>query len=188
MKIATVRLRSISPYSQSRQLFDVPKKDGESWDDFERRTWREKCHVNPAGNVVIPPMCFKWALDAASKYRGEKIPGKGAKTWSKKFAAGLLCADPVVLPTRKDDVRGEWISANSDGRRGSGTRVPRCFPMIDSWDGTLTVAILDPEITEPVFRRHMETAGQFIGIGRFRPENGGYLGRFEVVSLDVKEQ
>jgi hypothetical protein len=45
------------------------------------------------------------------------------------------------------------------------------------------VFILDPIITEDVFREMVEIAGMFIGIGRFRPEKGGTNGRFRIKSL-----
>jgi hypothetical protein len=39
---------------------------------------------------------------------------------------------------------------------------------------------LDDTITEEVFKLHIEQAGQFIGLGSFRPRNNGYYGRFKV--------
>ena len=39
-------------------------------------------------------------------------------------------------------------------------------------------------ITEEVFRYHLEQAGTFIGIGRFRPRNNGYYGRFKLDSME----
>ena len=32
-------------------------------------------------------------------------------------------------------------------------------------------------------RGHLKEAGQFIGLGRFRPRKNGYYGRFEIVSI-----
>lgn len=46
--------------------------------------------------------------------------------------------------------------------------------------------ILDEIITEEVFREHLADAGSFIGIGRFRPRNNGFYGRFLVESVDWK--
>jgi hypothetical protein len=39
---------------------------------------------------------------------------------------------------------------------------------------------LDETITEEVFKLHLEESGKFIGIGRFRPQNNGFYGRFKV--------
>ena len=47
--------------------------------------------------------------------------------------------------------------------------------------------ILDDILNEEVFLKVLQAAGQFIGIGRFRPQNKGYYGRFEVKSLEWAE-
>ena len=43
MHIARAKLVGLSPYSQSR-FHDTPKKEKESADDHESRTWRERLH------------------------------------------------------------------------------------------------------------------------------------------------
>ena len=68
---------------------------------------------------------------------------------------------------------------------------PRHSPVVDTgWLMTFDVYILDPIITEAIFREMVEIAGMFIGIGRFRPEKGGTNGRFglkELVWQDNRE-
>ena len=44
----------------------------------------------------------------------------------------------------------------------------------------MTFYILDETVTEDVFKNILEQAGAFIGIGRFRPRNNGFYGRFKV--------
>ena len=92
--------------------------------------------------------------------------------------------DPLVLPIKKDEVEGEWLFVPSDGKPGGSTRVSKCFPLIHEWQGEVTWYVLDETITEDVFRRHLVEAGNFIGVGRFRPARGGFYGRF--VTEDVK--
>lgn len=184
---ATVELESASPYSQSR-MHDTPKEAKERPDDYEKRVWREKAHVNKDGNLFIPPMVFKNCLSEAAKYLSQQVPGKGKQTFTKHFDAGVIVTDPLVLPEKKDTVPGEWINANADGKKGSGTRVKRCFPVVQAWKGKMTFLILDHTITEDAFKYHLEQAGSFIGIGRFRPRNGGYYGRFIVKKVDWQEQ
>lgn len=182
MKTAIATLRSISPYSQSRH-YDVPKLNKELPKDYEARTWRERLHTNGEGNVYIPPMSFKNCLSEAAKYLGIQIPGKGKSTYTKHFEAGVLVMEPLVLPLKRDDVAGEWLFVPSDGIRGSGKRVDKCFPTIQEWGGEVTFFVLDETITEDVFLNHLTQAGQFIGIGRFRPRNNGFYGRFAVESV-----
>jgi len=182
MHIASARLKSVSPYSQSR-YHAIPRDPKETDGDHERRTWRERCHSTDDGRIFIPPMAFKNCLSEAAKFLGKQIPGKGKSTYTKHFEAGVLVLEPLVLPLRKEEVEGEWLHVPSDGVRGSGKRVMKCFPLIRQWEGEVTFHILDNLITEDVFLEHLEEAGKFIGIGRFRPRNNGFYGRFEVVGL-----
>jgi hypothetical protein len=181
MKTAVCTLKSASAYSQSRHYTDeVPKLNKESPSDYEKRTWRDRCHFNEAGNVIIPPMSFKKCLEESAQFLGEKIQGKGQSTWSKHFLAGVLVLEPLVLPVKKEELKCEWLYVPSDGKRGGPKRVSKCFPIIHEWSGKITFTILDELITEDVFKHHLEQAGTFIGIGRFRPRNGGFYGRFIV--------
>jgi hypothetical protein len=182
MKKATVTLTSASPYSQSRLYSaEVPKLEKESAADYDARNWREHQHYDrKTGEVYIPPMALKNALMECAQYLGEKIPGKGNATWTKHFTAGLLVTDPIMLGVKKDETEGETFMCHADGKRNSGTRVPRKFPVIHDWEATATFYILDESITKDVFTRYLEEAGKFIGVGRFRPRNGGFYGRFHV--------
>ena len=186
MIIATAELESISPYSQSKHHV-TPKKERELPKDYEERTWRERLHVNKDGFVFIPPMAFKNCVAEIAKFLGTQIPGKGKSTYTKHFEAGILVADEVKLPFKKMDVQGEWLFLPSDGKRGSGTRVEKCYPVMPEWKATVIFYILDEIITQDVFRDHLEKAGQFIGIGRFRPRNNGFYGRFRVLKLDWQQ-
>jgi hypothetical protein len=186
MIIATAELEGISPYSQSKHHVTA-KKERELPKDFEERTWRERMHVNKEGFVFIPPMAFKNCVAEIAKFLGTQIPGKGKSTYTKHFEAGILVTDEVVLPFKKADVQGEWLFLPSDGKRGSGTRVDKCYPVMPEWKATVIFYILDEIITQDVFKDHLEKAGQFIGIGRFRPRNNGFYGRFRVKSLNWQQ-
>ena len=183
MKTAIATLKSVSPYSQSRHYTDPPKEDKEGPADYEKRTWRERLHINSDGYVFIPPMAFKNCLSDAAKFLSVKIPGKNMATYTKHFEAGILVTDPLVLPIRKEDVAGEWLFLPPNGRRGGGNRVDKCMPCIPQWSGDVTFYVLDETITSEVLLDHLEQAGKFIGIGRFRPRNNGFYGRFEVQSF-----
>jgi len=182
MKTATVRLKSVSPYGQGK-YHDTEKLEKESPANYEKRTWREKLHVNKDGYVFIPPMAFKNCLSECAKYLSIKIPGKGQATYTKHFEAGISISEPVVLDIKKEDVPAECLFVPSDGRRGGTKRVSKYFPVIHDWKGTLIIHIFDETITEDVLKKHLEQAGQFIGVGRFRPRNNGYYGRFNVKSI-----
>ena len=182
MRIATCKLSSISPYSQSR-YHETPKLNKEQPDDYRQRTWREHRHYDENG-VYIPPMTFKNCLSEAAKFLSVQIPGKGKSTYTKHFEAGVLVLEPCPLGIKKEDVEHENLFLPSDGVRGSGKRVIKTYPVIREWATTCTFYVQDDMITEEVFRYHLEQAGTFIGIGRFRPRNNGYYGRFKLDSME----
>lgn len=183
MHKALATLRGVSPYSQSR-FHGIEREPKESADDHEKRTWRHRLHVTKDGRVFIPPMSFKNCLSEAAKFLGKQIPGKGKSTYTKHFEAGVLVTEGPVLNIKADDVPGEWLFLNSDGQRGSGKRVMKCYPRIDEWQCKVEFLIFDDTITKDVFTEHLQESGKFIGIGRFRPRNNGYYGRFEVVKVE----
>jgi hypothetical protein len=186
MRVVTVTLESVSPYSQSR--FYKPEcstleQQKETKDATEARTWRERCHTTAEGHLFMPPMAFKNCLSEAARFLSVQIPGKGKATYTKHFEAGVLVMEGIVLPETKDTVKGEWLHVPSDGRRGGGKRVEKCFPVVHAWKGDVTFHILDETISREVFEQHIREAGNFIGVGRFRPRNNGFYGRFKVVKV-----
>lgn len=182
MKTCIAKLRSTVPYSQSR-AHTTPKLNKEGPDDFEQRTWREKCHSRDDGHIFIPGMAFKMALDSTAKLLGHKIPGRRNATYTKHFLSGVLVLDDIDLNAKKDEVQGERVYVNADGVRGSGKRVWRTFPVIPSWEADVTFNVADDTITDEVFEEHLRESGKFVGIGRFRPQSGGTKGRYEVISM-----
>lgn len=187
MKIAVCELHSVSPYSQSR-YYKVTKLAKELPDAYEERTWRNRLHTLPDGTVFIPPMAFANSIKEAASYLSLQIPGKGKSTWTKHFQAGVLVAEALVLPMRASEVESEWLFVPADGTRGGGRRVEKCFPVIREWSGSVTYYILDDMITEDVFTEHLRVAGSLIGIGRFRPRNCGYYGRYSAEGITWKVQ
>lgn len=182
MKSAVVTLEGISPLSQSA-IIQTPKNEKENDHEHEKRVWFERTHINEDGYVYIPPMAFKNCLTSAAQYLGEKIVGQGTKTWTAKFTSGVLVPSPLITNVSSQEVESEWLFVPSNGKKGGGSRVWKRFPLIRKWKGDIEFYILDEIITQDVFRRHLEQSGAFIGVGRFRPQKGGYYGRFKVNEL-----
>ena len=190
MRICLAHIKGMTPYSQSKTLDDevFPKIEKETHDEYDKRLWREHCtYIGDSDEVGIPSMALKMATDEACKRLGIQIPGKRSSTYAKYFVAGQICEADVPLGIRRDDLEPITIWANSDGVRGSGKRVKRRFPYIRDWSAVARMAILDDMIPIPVYEKCFREAGRLIGIGRFRPEKGGLLGRFEVVKFEWNE-
>ena len=181
---AEVTIEGATKYQQSKEYVSgMPRKTKETHKDYEERTWRERAWVNKDGYMYMPGIAFKKALVSAAQYNGTQIPGQGKKTYTKKFSAGVYTNDNIVLPVKKQDIVGEWVFGSSNGKPGQGGRVWKCFPTVENWGGTIQLVILDDIITPDVLLEHLTIAGQFIGVGMWRPENGGEHGRFRVEDI-----
>lgn len=187
LTIAHCTLESLTPYSQSRK-HDEPKLEGESPDDYNRRTWKAQALVE-SGTVHIAASGFHQCLVSAARYSKIQIPGQGKATWTRKFEAGIALFENIDLGITAETVT-EFIDiyANADGVRGSGKRVMRRFPIFQKWSAQFDVHILDPIITREIFADIVEIGGMFIGLGRYRPENGGTNGRFKLTELKWDDQ
>lgn len=186
MKTYIAKIVGTTPYSQGR-AYEVPKLEKESPDAYEVRTWRNRMHAAPdddTGEVYIPPTAFKNCLSDAARFLSKPVKGKGKATYTKHFEAGVIVAKPVPLGVKRGDVQGIRCFVPSDGRRGGGSRVYKVFPIINEWSCEVEIIVADETITKEVLHEHLREAGMLIGIGRFRPRNNGYYGRFNVESLE----
>ena len=188
MLVATFTLVGISPYSQSRPIQST-RDANETHDEFDKRCWQEHCHVDDDGQVFIPPAAIKQCISDTAQYLSIKIPGKRNATYSKHFKSGIIVdPEPMKVGMHIDDVEVERLYLNADGKRGSGTRVWRHMPKINNWSIQVKVFIPDIEIGEKIFEKILVAAGQFTGLGRYRPQNGGWYGRFIIKDLEFTKQ
>jgi hypothetical protein len=187
MRVATVRVKSLTPYSQSRAL-ESEKREDETHDDFDRRIWPEHMHVGADRQVFVPAVAITQGMATAASYlgKGGELKKKGAATWAQNFTCGLSVAEGPRIGFNADEAKSERVYCHADGRRGSGRRVWRTFPVFEKWESEFVIHILDDTIPEEIFRRVAQAFGLFIGIGRYRPENGGYLGRFIVEKIQIE--
>lgn len=184
-RIARCYLQSMSHYSQSRPYeLEVDKLPDETAADFERRTWREKCHYDrETGEIFIPASQFQNSLKEAAKYISDdlKIEGGGKTRYTKNFEAGVIVKSDLPIGIKKDEVAGVPYLVSPQGKRGPGPRVSKMFPEIYSWEGYVEYIILDDKIPEEIFELVLRTSGKLIGIGRYRVRNWGSFGRFILV-------
>jgi hypothetical protein len=181
MKTVVARIEGVSPYSQSKAI-QSPRKTGETHDAYEQRTWRERMHVDENGIVFIPPMAIKNMLSDCARFLSESVPGKGKATYTKHFEAGIMVLSPASIGVKADEVKGETLHVPSKGVKGGGERVFKTFPFIPKWSAELEIIVIDPTLESKLDKveEYLRHAGKFIGLGRFRPRNGGFYGRFEV--------
>jgi hypothetical protein len=121
------------------------------------------------------------------------VPGKGKNTYTKHVEAGTAVIKPVMLGINAREIKSETLFLPADGKRGSGKRVWKTYPVMSTWGGYVEVIVLDETVLQtsqrtghPVLQDIIDGAGQYIGLGRFRPRNNGYYGRFIVKNFATK--
>lgn len=188
MRDLHIDIEGITAYSPSKH-FEPALNKGETRDQHERRRWREKAHVLEDGEVYIPGVCFKMAIDEVASLLNEKIPGKGNQTYKAQFATGIVAMGDLPLGINIKDVRHVEILAHANGRRGPGPRVWRLFPYVPTWGGTLHLRVLNDTLSSDVVERYFTQAGLLTGVGRGRPITGSAAGngRFRPISFNWSE-
>lgn len=193
MKTATVHIEGLTRL-QYGAYHCTPKLDKENSDDYEERTWRKKAHADAEGRLFLPPMALKNALSATAKFMAIPIPGKGKALYTKHFLSGVICVEPAIIarngaPLTVDDCEKVGVFGNSKGQRGGdGPRVMKFFPTVEPvWTSTLEYMVLDDTITKSLFERVIEEVGKLNGFGVFRPQNGGYYGRFTIQKIQWED-
>ncbi len=169
------------------------KKDSETHEQFEQRTWRQKLRLTQEGQLYFNPFGVTNSLVTAAIFLGRKIPGEGKKTFTDRFRKGVAPHGRLLLfnhkgkPLTMDDVDPQPLSVPSDGKHGGPKRVTRIFPTVHEWAAEGECLIFDGKITQDQFRDHLEAAGKFVGWGSMRVEGGGVNGRFKVLEVKYEE-
>lgn len=183
MMEVSVKIRGLAPYSQSKPVQSV-KEENEDYDAFDQRTAPEHLHVTADGLVFIPPMAIKHCISDAAAYASEKIKGGYRTTYTKHFKSGIMVVEPFTFDPKVHlkDVTYQRLFVPAGGKPGIGTRVYRTFPEIAAgWVASGTIYVTDPIIPLAKVAKYLEVGGRMKGLGRFRPENRGYYGRFELL-------
>jgi len=183
---AIVTIKGMAPLSCSRQHWSE-FKDGESHEDYERRTWREKANYDKDGFVFVPAMALKQAMDLAAKRLAIPDPNNKRANFTKYFVSDVICENNLSIGIHKNEMPEITINANVDGVRGSGKRIPRTFPQTQEWGGTTSFLIMEEKIKPEIFEKVLINAGRSIGVGQFRPEKGGLNGRFDIIKIEYEK-
>ena len=195
IRIATVEFEGISPLSHSQYI--EPKPSGTDGNEYERSMVQKKAHADSKGNIVIPAMAWKWCIMAGAQYANMSVPGAGKTKFGGIFGSAVSVVKDSLIGQKLADVQPDnpktgaaqknvWSGLmNSDGKRGGGSRVWRCFPQWDKWEGEVEFQVEDDRITPDIFEDVIKQAGAFCGLGRFRPQKPicGTNGKFRVKKI-----
>lgn len=135
-------------------------------------------YVLPKGAIYTPADHFLGAMTKA----GASFKMEGRKTYKDAIKGGVFITpideslESYKLVHKKTIVIRDWRSVVVPATRG---RVMRARGRLDEWELEIKVTCLDPRASGDDITAILQYAGQYVGIGDYRPR----FGRFEVKEL-----
>jgi hypothetical protein len=187
MKKYIVKIKGVTPYMQHRmdtqKLEDWEKNRGlimERQDISDPDAVRAEyhCYRNKDGKCYIPSEQIRGALINAGSYVKAKVGGR-SKSMKQIVAAMFMVAPEEILLPDYDAI--DKRSAVNHKVKG---RIITIRPKWNSWEAEFTLEISERSITTETIKSIIEYAGNYVGIGSYRPTHNGMFGRFELISIN----
>lgn len=189
MKKYKVKIVGRTPYMQHRmddqKLEDWEKnrgriieRDDVAQEDYKRALFH--AYLDEKGVPYIPCEHIRGSMINAGSYVKSKV-GNSRKSM-KNIVAGMFFVIPerIMLPSEFE------IDKRSAVNKNIKARVISIRPKWNQWSAEFELHIDNDTITKETAKTILEYAGQYVGIGSFRPECNGMFGRFEIKSFVKK--
>jgi len=179
-----IKIQGITPYLQHRmddtkleewekQRGFVVERDDVNKEDAVRAEYH--CYRNSKDKLFIPGTHIRGALITAGTYVKGKV-GTQTKSMKSTVAAMFYCEqDEIFITPQKYGIRKD-----SAVNRNIKARIIVIRPEFKDWSATFTLIVDNDTITEQTIQKIVEYAGQYVGIGAWRPTNNGMFGRFKL--------
>lgn len=182
MKEFKVEIEGVTPYMQHRmddqKLEDWEKnrkliieRDDVAKEDAVRAEFHS---YNDKDGFYIPSEHLVGAFINAGALVKSKV-GNGKKSM-KNIVAGMFSIKEPKLRLSKE----YEIDKRSAVNRNIKARVITIRPKWNEWEAKFTLCVDNDTITKETVEQIITYAGQYIGIGSFRPTNNGMFGRFRL--------
>lgn len=127
----------------------------------------------------IPSEQIRQSLINAGSFVKAKVGN--AKKSMKNVVAGMFFINPERIRLSKESFQ---IDKRSAVNRSIHARVIVIRPRWDKWSVEFELSVDNDTITEETIKQIFEYAGNYVGIGSYRPQNNGQYGRFETVKFE----
>ena len=164
-----VSIKGISPLLQHR--FTTPEEDPKWTEQVGLRDFSKDVllalYANEKGEPYKPAdHVWRSMVKASVNF---KIPGKGKKTY-KDLIQSALFIHPDAIPHKiknwEVDRRPVVIQRS---------RIIRERPRFDKWELDFDIEVADSQLPVDAVRRILEHAGNYVGLGDFRPRFGRFM-------------
>ena len=131
------------------------------------------------GKFYMPSDHVKGALINGGAMVKSKV-GNARKSM-KNIVAGMFFVMPDKLPLKQEYIIDKRSAVNKNIK----ARVISIRPKWEDWSTEFELHIDNDTITESTIKEIIENAGNYIGVGSFRPQCNGMFGRFKLKSFKV---
>lgn len=187
--IYKVKIEGKTPYMQHR-MDDVKLQDWEknrkhiierpdvNQEDLKRADFHS--YRNPQGHCYIPSEQLRIAFINGGGYLKSKV-GNSKKSMKGVIAAVLqITPEEILLPDF------DLIDKRSAVNKNIKARVIVVRPKWSRWEAEFDMIFDNDTLTKETITELIDTTGNYVGIGSYRPTNNGYFGRFKLISLETK--
>jgi hypothetical protein len=158
-----------------------PKKGKQSkgTDNRDAKSIAETKLYEIEGTLYQPNTHIRGSLIEAGKEF--TIKGKGKSTYSKVIGYSVE-VNPMEIEHKKTKWETYSVLAVNPT---TGGRNPVHRPMFREWELDFQLTFDESRIHPDVMKEILETAGQIVGIGDWRPNKKGTFGKFEVIKWEL---
>lgn len=185
MKEFKVKIKGKTPYMQHR----MDDQKLEEWEKNRRLIverddialedrYRAEFHsYNDNKGFYLPSEHIRGSLINAGAFLKSKV-GNAKKSMKNVVAAQFMIKEEKLRLPVYDE-----IDKRSAVNRNIKARIITIRPKWNNWNIEFTLQIDNDTITKETIQELINTAGNYVGIGSFRPTNNGMFGRFETTEI-----
>ena len=171
-EIYHVKVGGVAPMLHHRYRGNNPEGSKKASQVYDPQVEAEKALYADGDGVPYVP--GEW-IEAALVRAGASFKYKGRRTYRDLMRSGVR-VEPLEIPLPFEwtiDTRGAIVQRN---------RIERFRPRFDEWEIEFDLVVMQPEVQGAVLREILTEAGDFYGIGDFRPR----FGRFAIAEWAKK--
>lgn len=188
--IYKVKIKGLTPYMQHRMddqkleaweknrkhIIERPEVNQEDLTRAEFHAYRNK-----EGKLFIPSEQLRIAFINGGAYLKGKV-GIRTKSMKSVIAAQLMVSPEEILLPEYDE-----IDKRSAVNKNIKARVIVIRPKWMQWEAEFEMILENDTLTKEMLEELINTTGNYVGIGSYRPTSNGYFGRFKLESIEKSE-
>lgn len=136
------------------------------------------CYRNKDGKCFIPAEQLRGSFITAGSAVKAKMGGRSKSMKQVVAAMFMVTPDEVLLPDF------DTIDKRSAVNKNVKARIIVIRPKWLMWEASFILNVMNDTITKETTQNIIEYAGDYVGVGSFRPTNNGMFGRYEVKSIE----